>query len=68
MSSDAVRDLLLENIVSTVKGTQLHRDHPPIDRTTTNAWEDAELQRDWAREESVAEVVEIVLIERLLTS
>ena len=63
------RDLLLENIVSTVKTAkafalpvvhstvnvstgrgqptvpelaELLDDHPPIDRTTTNAWEDAE--------------------------
>ena len=163
------RDLLLENIVSTVKTAkafgvpivhstvnvasgrqeptvpelaELLEDNPPIDRTTLNAWEDAdfvaavratgrrklllcalwteicmtfpaldalregydvypvvdaiggtseeahraglervvqaggrpiswvalacELQRDWAREETVAEVVEIVLTERLL--
>jgi nicotinamidase-related amidase len=163
------RDLLLENIVSTVKTakafdlpivhstinvatgrgqptvpelTELLEDHPPIDRTTTNAWEDAEflaavrasgrrklivcalwteicmafpaldalregyevypvvdaiggtseeahrtgiervvqagaqpvtwvalaveLQRDWAREETVGDVIEIVLTERLL--
>ena len=162
-------ELLLENIVSTVKTAnafdlpivhstinvatgrnestvprlaELLRDDPPIDRTTTNAWEDAdflaavratgrrklilcalwseicmafpaldalregydvypvvdaiggtseeahraglervlqagaqpvtwvalavELQRDWAREETVADVVEIVLTERLL--
>jgi hypothetical protein len=69
---------------------------PPIDRTTTNAWEDAEflaavratgrcklilcalrteicmafpaveLQRDWAREETVADVIEIVVTDRLL--
>ena len=163
------RDLLLENIVSTVKTAkafgvpivhstinvatgrgqptvpelaELLEDNPPIDRTTTNAWEDAdfvaavratgrrkliacalwteicmtfpaldamregydvypvvdaiggtseeahraglervvqaggrpiswvalavELQRDWAREETVADVIEIVLNERLL--
>jgi nicotinamidase-related amidase len=163
------RDLLLENIVSTVKTAkafdlpivhstinvatgrgkptvpelaELLEDHPPIDRTSTNAWEDAEfresvratgrrklilcalwteicmafpaldtmregyevypvvdaiggtseeahrtglqrvyqagaqpvtwvalaveLQRDWAREETVADVIEIVLTERLL--
>jgi nicotinamidase-related amidase len=163
------RNLLLENIVSTVKTAkafgvpivhstvnvasgrgqptvaelaELLEDHPPIDRTTLNAWEDAdflaavratgrrkliacalwteiclafpaldalregydvypvvdaiggtseeahraglervvhaggrpiswvalacELQRDWAREETVADVVEIVLTERLL--
>ena len=163
------RDLLLENIVSTVKTAkafavpivhstinvatgrgqptvpelaELLEDNPPIDRTTTNAWEDAdfvaavratgrrkliacalwteicmtfpaldamregydvypvvdaiggtseeahraglervvqaggrpiswvalavELQRDWAREETVADVIEIVLTERLL--
>jgi nicotinamidase-related amidase len=163
------RDLLLENIVSTVKSAKafdlpivhstinvatgrgpptvpelaaLLKDNPPIDRTTTNAWEDAdflaavratgrrklilcalwteicmafpaldavregyevypvvdaiggtseeahrtgiervvqagaqpvtwvplavELQRDWAREETVADVIEIVLTERLL--
>jgi len=163
------RDLLLENIVSTVKTArafglpivhstinvatgrsestvprlaELLEDDPPIDRTTTNAWEDAdflaavratgrrklilcalwteicmafpaldalregyevypvvdaiggtseeahrtglervvqagahpvtwvafavELQRDWAREETVADVIEIVLTERLL--
>jgi nicotinamidase-related amidase len=163
------RDLLLENIVSTVKSPKafdlpivhstinvatgrgqptvpelaaLLEDNPPIDRTTTNAWEDAdfltavratgrrklilcalwteicmafpaldalregyevypvvdaiggtseeahrtgiervvqagaqpvtwvpltvELQRDWAREETVADVIEIVLTERLL--
>jgi nicotinamidase-related amidase len=163
------RDLLLENIVSTVKTAnafdmpivhstinvatgrgqptvpelaELLEDYPPIDRTTTNAWEDAdfvaavraagrrklilcalwteicmafpaldtmregydvypvvdaiggtsedahragiervvqagaqpvtwvalavELQRDWAREETVAGVIEIVLTERLL--
>ena len=163
------RDLLLENIVSTVKTAkafglpivhstinvatgrgqptvpelaELLADNPPIDRTTTNAWEDAEflaavratgrrkliacalwteicmafpaldalregydvypvvdaiggtsdeshraglkrviqaggspvgwvalaveLQRDWAREETVADVIEIVLTERLL--
>jgi nicotinamidase-related amidase len=163
------RDLLLENIVSTVKTAkafelpvvhstinvstgrgqptvprlaELLEDDPPIDRTSTNAWEDAEflaavratgrrklilcalwteicmafpaldalregydiypvvdaiggtseeahrtgiqrvvqagaqpvtwialaveLQRDWAREETVAEVIEIVLTERLL--
>ena len=163
------RDLLLENIVSTVKIAKLFgvplvhstinvatgrgqptvpelaellEDNPPIDRTTTNAWEDAEflaavratgrrklimcalwteiclafpaldalrsgyevypvvdaiggtseeahrfglervmqaggqpvswvalaveLQRDWAREETVADVIEIVLTERLL--
>jgi nicotinamidase-related amidase len=163
------RDLLLENIVSTVKTAkafdmpivhstinvatgrgqptvpelaELLEDNPPIDRTTTNAWEDAdflaavratgrrklilcalwteicmafpaldalregydvypvvdaiggnsedahrtgldrvvqagaqpvtwvalavELQRDWGREETVADVVEIVLTERLL--
>jgi nicotinamidase-related amidase len=163
------RDLLLENIVSTVKTAKafglpiihstinvatgrgkptvpelagLLADDPPIDRTTTNAWEDAEfvaavratgrrkliacalwteicmtfpaldalregydvypvvdaiggtseeahraglerviqaggrpigwvslaveLQRDWAREETVADVIEIVLTERLL--
>jgi len=163
------RDLLLENIVSTVKTAkafglpiihstinvatgrgkptvpelaELLADDPPIDRTTTNAWEDAEfvaavratgrrkliacalwteicmtfpaldalregydvypvvdaiggtseeahraglerviqaggrpvgwvafaveLQRDWAREETVADVIEIVLTERLL--
>jgi nicotinamidase-related amidase len=163
------RDLLLENIVSTVKTAkafdvpivhstvnvasgrgqptvpelaELLEDNPPIDRTTLNAWEDAdfvaavratgrrklilcalwteicmafpaldalregydvypvvdaiggtseeahraglgrvvqaggrpiswvalacELQRDWAREETVADVVEIVLTERLL--
>jgi nicotinamidase-related amidase len=163
------RDLLLENIVSTVKTAKafglpiihstinvatgrgkptvpdladLLTDDPPIDRTTTNAWEDAEfvaavratgrrkliacalwteicmtfpaldalregydvypvvdaiggtseeahraslerviqaggrpvgwvalaveLQRDWAREETVADVIEIVLTERLL--
>ena len=162
------RDLLLENIVSTVKSAkafdlpivhstinvatgrgqptvpelaELLEDNPPIDRTTTNAWEDAdflaavratgrrklilwalwteicmafpaldalreayevypvvdaiggtsyeahragiervvqagaqpvtwvalavELQRDWAREETVADVIEIVLTERL---
>jgi nicotinamidase-related amidase len=162
-------DLLLENIVSTVKTAkafgipivhstvnvasgrqqptvpelaELLEDYPPIDRTTTNAWEDAEflavvratgrrklilcalwteicmafpaldalregydvypvvdaiggtseeahraglervvqaggspiswvalaveLQRDWAREETVADVIEIVLTERLL--
>jgi nicotinamidase-related amidase len=163
-------DLLLENIVSTVKSAKafdlpivhstinvatgrgqptvpelaaLLEDNPPIDRTTTNAWEDAdflaavratgrrklilcalwteicmafpaaldalregyevypvvdaiggtsaeahrtgiervvqagaqpvtwvplavELQRDWAREETVADVIEIVLTERLL--
>ena len=166
------RDLLLENIVSTVKTAkafglpivhstinvatgrgqptvpelaELLEDNPPIDRTTINAWEDAdflaavratgrrklilcalwteicmafpaldalregydvypvvdaiggtqrgrpsrrprarrpgrraarsagspspcELQRDWAREETVADVVEIVLTERLLAS
>ena len=164
------RELLLENIVSTVKTAkafdmpivhstinvatgrgqptvpelaELLEDYPPIDRTTTNAWEDAEflaavratarrklivcalwteicmvfpaldalregydvypvvdaiggtseeahraglkrvlqggghptswvalaceLQRDWAREETVADVVGIVLTERLLT-
>jgi nicotinamidase-related amidase len=163
------RDLLLENIVSTVKTAkafdlpivhstinvamgrglptvpelaELLEDNPPIDRTTTNAWEDAEflvavrasgrrklilcalwteicmafpaldalregydvypvvdsiggtseeahrigiervtqagaqpvtwvalaveLQRDWAREETVSDVIEIVLTERLL--
>ena len=163
------RDLLLENIVSTVKTAkafgvpivhstinvatgrgqptvpelaELLEDNPPIDRTTTNAWEDGdfvaavratgrrkliacalwteicmtfpaldamregydvypvvdaiggtseeahraglervvqaggrpiswvalavELQRDWAREETVADVIEIVLTERLL--
>jgi nicotinamidase-related amidase len=163
------RDLLLENIVSTVKSAkafdlpivhstinvatgrgqptvpklaELLEDKPPIDRTTTNAWEDAdflaavratgrrklilcalwteicmafpaldalregyevypvadaiggtseeahrtgiervvqagaqpvtwvplavELQRDWAREETVADVIEIVLTDRLL--
>ena len=163
------RDLLFENIVSTVKTAkafdmpivhstinvatgrgqptvprlaELLEDNPPIDRTTTNAWEDAdflaavratgrrkliacalwtkicmtfpaldalregyevypvvdaiggtseeahraglervvqaggrpvgwvalavELQRDWAREETVADVIEIVLTERLL--
>ena len=163
------RDLLLENIVSTVKTAkafdmpivhstinvatgrgqptvpelaELLEDNPPIDRTTTNAWEDAdflaavratgrrklilcalwteicmafpaldalregydvypvvdviggtsedahrtgvervvqagaqpvswvalsvELQRDWAREETVADVIDIVLTERLL--
>ena len=163
------QDLLLENIVSTVKTAkafdmpivhstinvatgrgqptvprlaELLEDNPPIDRTTTNAWEDAdflaavratgrrkliacalwteicmtfpaldalregyevypvvdaiggtseeahraglervvqaggrpvgwvalavELQRDWAREETVADVIEIVLTERLL--
>ena len=102
------RDLLLENIVSTVKTAkafglpivhstinvatgrgqptvpelaQLLEDYPPIDRTTTNAWEDAEflaavratgrrklnvLQRDRAREQTVADVIEIVLTERLL--
>ena len=159
------RDLLLANIVSTVKTAkafdlpivhstinvatgrgqptvpelaELLEDNPPIDRTTTNAWEDAdflaavratgrrkliicalwteicmtfpaldglregyevypvvdaieeahraglervvqaggspiswvalavELQRDWAREDTVADVVEIVLTERLL--
>jgi len=163
------RDLLLENIVSTVKTAkafglpivhstinvatgrgqptvpelaELLADNPPIDRTTTNAWEDAEfvaavratgrrkliacalwteicmafpaldalregydvypvvdaiggtsdeshraglkrviqaggrpvgwvalaveLQRDWARKETVADVIEIVLTERLL--
>ena len=163
------RDLLLENVVSTVKTAkafglpiihstinvatgrgkptvpglaELLADNPPIDRTTTNAWEDAEfvaavratgrrkliacalwteicmtfpaldalregydvypvvdaiggtseeahraglerviqaggrpvgwvalaveLQRDWAREETVADVIEIVLTERLL--
>jgi nicotinamidase-related amidase len=163
------RDLLLENIVSTVKTAkafdmpivhstinvatgrgqptvpelaELLEDNPPIDRTTTNAWEDAdflaavratgrrklilcalwteicmafpaldalregydvypvvdaiggtsedahrtgldrvvqagaqpvtwvalavELQRDWGREETVADVIEIVLTERLL--
>jgi hypothetical protein len=54
----------------------------PIDRTTTNAWEErvvqagarpiswvalaVELQRDWGREETVADVIEIVLTERLL--
>jgi len=162
------RDLLLENIVSTVKSArafdlpivhstinvatgrgqptvpelaELLEDNPPIDRTTTNAWEDAdflaavrgtgrrklilcalwteicmafpaldalrdgyevypvvdaiggtsdeahrtgiervvqagaqpvtwvplavELQRDWAREETVADVIQIVLTERL---
>ena len=165
------RDLLLENIVSTVKSArafdlpivhstinvatgrgqptvpelaELLEDNPPIDRTTTNAWEDAdflaavrgigrrklilcalwteicmafpaldalrdgyevypvvdaiggtsheahrtgiervvqagaqpvtwvplavELQRDWAREETVADVIEIVLTDRLLKS
>ncbi len=163
------RDLLLENVVSTVKTArafdmpivhstinvatgrgqptvpelaELLEDYPPIDRTSTNAWEDAdflaavratgrrklilcalwteicmafpaldamregyevypvvdaiggtsaeahrtglervvqagaqpvtwvalavELQRDWAREETVADVIEIVLTERLL--
>jgi nicotinamidase-related amidase len=163
------RDLLLDNIVSTVKTAKAFRmpivhstinvatgrgqptvpelaellgDYPPIDRTTTNAWEDAaflaavraagrrklilcalwteicmafpaldalregydvypvvdaiggtseeahrtgvdrvvqagaqpvtwvalavELQRDWAREETVGDVIEIVLTERLL--
>jgi len=163
------RDLLLENIVSTVKTAkafhmpivhstinvatgrgqptvpklaELLEDNPPIDRTSTNAWEDAEflaavratgrrklilcalwteicmafpaldalregygvypvvdaiggtseeahrtgiervvqagaqpvtwvalaveLQRDWAREETVADIIEIVLTERLL--
>jgi nicotinamidase-related amidase len=163
------RNLLLDNIVSTVKTANAFRmpivhstinvatgrgqptvpelaelleEHPPIDRTTTNAWEDAgflaavratgrrklilcalwteicmafpaldalrdgydvypvvdaiggtsedahragierviqagaqpvtwvalavELQRDWAREETVADVIEIVLTERLL--
>jgi nicotinamidase-related amidase len=135
-------ELLLENIVSTVKTAkafglpivhstvnvasgrqqptvpelaELLEDSPPIDRTSLNAWEDAEfldalregydvhpvvdaiggtsaeahraglervvqaggqpvswvslaceLQRDWAREETVADVVEIVLTERLL--
>jgi nicotinamidase-related amidase len=84
-------------------------DSPPIERTTTNAWEDAEflaavratgrrklilcadahragiervvqagaqpvswvalaveLQRDWAREETVADIIQIVLTDRLL--
>jgi len=43
--------------------------HPPVDRTSLNAcWVSlaCELQRDWAREETVAGVVEIVLTERLL--
>ncbi len=80
------RDLLLDNIVSTVKTAkafdmpivhstinvatgrgqptvpelaQLLENSPPINRT---------LQREWAREETVADVIEIVLTDRLLTA
>ena len=67
-------------------------DDKPLDRTTTNSWEDiaeahragldrviqaggqpiswvslaVELQRDWARQATVEEVIEIVLTDRLL--
>jgi len=84
-------DVLLENIVSTVKTAkafglpivhstvnvasgrgqptvpelaELLEDRPPIDRTSLNAWEDVDFLA--AREETVADVVEIVLSERLL--
>jgi hypothetical protein len=52
---------------------ELLEDSPPIDRTSLNAWEDVDFLaavratgRDWAREETVADVVDIVLTERLL--
>ena len=96
-------DLLLENIVATVKTAKAFRlsivhstvnvasgrgqptvpelaelleDSPPINRTSLKAWEDVDFlaavratgrrklilcARDWAREETVADTVEIVL-------
>jgi hypothetical protein len=50
------RDLLLDNIVSTVKTA----------KAFTWVALAVELQRDWAREETVADVIEIVLTDRLL--
>ncbi|HUB41734.1 MAG TPA: hypothetical protein VMA72_23050 [Streptosporangiaceae bacterium] len=54
-------------------------DDKPLDRTTTNSWEDkaggqpiswvslaVELQRDWARQDTVQAIIEIVLTDRLL--
>jgi nicotinamidase-related amidase len=71
------RDLLRENIVSTDVATgrgqptvpelaELLEDNPPIDRTTTNAWEDAEFLAAVRAAGTVADVIEIVLTERLL--
>jgi nicotinamidase-related amidase len=51
------RDLLLENIVSTVKTAKLFG-VPIVDSP-------AELPRDWARDETAEGVGEIVLTERL---
>ena len=37
----------------------------PLDRTTVTSWEACELQRDWGRQATVADVVQIVLTDRL---
>src|SRR5260370_61746 len=67
------RDLLVKNNVSTVKIGRVFG--LPIVHSTVNVKSGrgkptvsplAELQRDWARQETVADVVEIVLTERLL--
>ena len=44
----------------------LLEDDKPLDRTTVNSWEDIELQRDWARQDTVQAIIEIVLTGRLL--
>jgi hypothetical protein len=61
---------MLENIVATVKTAKAF-DLPIVHSTINVATGRSEstvpeLQRDWAREETVADVIEIVLTERLL--
>jgi hypothetical protein len=71
------RDLLLENIdypvVDALGGTSEEAHGAGLERVARAGGQPiswvalaSELQRDWAREETVADVVEIVLTERLL--
>jgi nicotinamidase-related amidase len=56
-------DLLRKNILSTVKSVKAFG--LPLVHSTVNVASGQELQRDWARLETVPAIVEIVLTDRL---
>jgi hypothetical protein len=62
MASAPIRDPLGEHLLTPQNAAFVQAGGQPISWVVLSC----ELQRDWAREERVADVVEIVLTERLL--